>query len=337
MLYRILIVDDDADFRYEFREFMHDFDVIEAGKAEEAVKILKKAHQIDLIILDERLPGTKGTHLLKDLKRIAPEVPVVILTGYSTKDVAVDALRGEAKDFIEKPLTKESVEKIRHYLLSVRKGEKDRTISGTKGKIERARYFIERNHDKKLTLEDVAHEVCLSPKYLSRLFKETTGHGFNDYKLQLRIERAKKLLSETGDNIEEISHKLGYENPESFIRIFREHTGMSPRQFRDELLTAKRSGRCDRPPKSGNGRRSPGNIKAIADLIAKELRDPLIAIRRATSDIRRSNKDLSLEQSIDHIDKMAGDGERMIQHLLSDTAPDIFPRSPSKPPPKRST
>jgi len=38
MLYRILIVDDDADFRYEFREFMHDFDVIEAGKAEEAVK-----------------------------------------------------------------------------------------------------------------------------------------------------------------------------------------------------------------------------------------------------------------------------------------------------------
>jgi len=310
MLYHILIVDDDADFRYEFRELMHEFNVIEASHGEEALKILKKAHQIDLVILDERLPGTKGTVLLKDVRQVAPEIPVVILTGYSNKDVAVDALRGEAKDIIEKPLNLESIEKIKHYLLSVRKGEKDRSVSGTKGKIERAKYFIERNHDKKLTLEDVAQEVCLSPKYLSRIFKETTGKGFSDYKLHLRVERAKNLLLETGDNIEEISHKLGYENPESFIRIFREHTGMSPRQFRD----APDRRQVKKPA-------APTKIDKIATLIAQELRDPLTAIQRVTNDIKRCNKDRSLEKNLARIEKMAGDSGRLIDHLMNNGSP----------------
>jgi len=310
MLYHVLIVDDDSDFRYEFRELMCDFNVVEASHGEEAINILKKAHQIDLIILDERLPGTKGTHLLKDIKQIAPDVPVIILTGYSSKDVAVEALRGEAKDIIEKPLNMESIDKIKNYLLSVHGGEKDRTMSGTKGKIERAKYFIERNHDKKLTLEDVAQEVCLSPKYLSRIFKETTGHGFNDYKLHLRIERAKKLLKETGDNIEEISHKLGYENPESFIRIFREHTQMSPRQFRDEIALDKK-----KVSKRINGK--PLQMEKIATLIVQELRDPLATIQRVSGDIKRSNKDRALAKNIARIEKIADQGSRIIDSLLT--------------------
>jgi len=72
-----------------------------------------------------------------------------------------------------------------------------------------------------LSLEDAAGAVSLSPKYLSRVFKEVTGTGFMDYKLKIKIDKAKELLKGTGSTISEISDKLGFMNPESFTRIFK--------------------------------------------------------------------------------------------------------------------
>lgn len=234
MPYHILLVDDDHYFRNEFREFMEDFDVIEAANGQEALKILKKPHTIDLIILDEHMPGIRGTELLEKVHAISPNTQTIILTGQSSKQVAINAVKGQATDYIEKPLTTKKIEKIKDLLLSSNRGEKDKPTSGIKGKIEQAKYFAERNYDKKLTLNDVANEVCLSPKYLSRIFKEKTGMSFLDYKLQLRIEKAKELLKESGDNIEEISYKLGYQNPESFGKVFRKITQLTPREYREQ-------------------------------------------------------------------------------------------------------
>ncbi|MEA1937154.1 MAG: ATP-binding protein [Patescibacteria group bacterium] len=239
MPYHILLVDDDHYFRTQFKEFMEDFDVIEAANGQEAVKILKKPHNIDLIILDERLPETKGTDLLGKIHTLSPNIRSVILTGHGSKEVAVDAVRGHATDYIEKPLTSKKIEKIRQLLLSAPKGEKDRNKAGIEGKIEQAKYFTERNYDKKLTLNDIANEVCLSPKYLSRIFKEKTGMSFVDYKINLRIEKAKELLKEGGDNIEEISYKLGYQNPESFGKIFKKIAHLTPRDYREQNKSKK--------------------------------------------------------------------------------------------------
>lgn len=234
MPYHVLLVDDDHYFRTEFKEFMLDFDVIEAPNGKEALKILQRPHSIDLIILDEQLPDTRGTDLLKKVHSISPKTHTIILTGHSSKEVAIDAVKGQATYYIEKPLTTKKIEEIRHLLLSAPQGEKDRSTSGIKGNIEQAKYFAERNYDKKLTLNDVAKEVHLSPKYLSRIFKEKTGMSFMEYKLQLRMEKAKGLLKESGDTIEEISYKLGYQNPESFGKIFKKMTRLSPREYREQ-------------------------------------------------------------------------------------------------------
>lgn len=229
---KILIVDDDREFREEFADCLEEYDVIEASNGDEALNILKQPNEIDLVILDIRMPGKSGTEILKKIKKMSPETGVIMLTGYASKDTAIEALRGRADEYIEKPLdidrTKEVIEKI---LENVRQ-EEDITAMDVKGKIEKVKRFIERNCRKRVWLNDAAKVVCLSPKYLSRIFKENTGMGFNDYRLKVKIEKAKELLYNTGYSIKQMAYMLGFQNPESFMRIFKKTAGITPTEYR---------------------------------------------------------------------------------------------------------
>ena len=101
-----------------------------------------------------------------------------------------------------------------------------------RGKVERVKGFLDRNVLKKVTLEEAAASVALSPKYLSRIFKQHTSEGFNAYKLKGKIRQAKLFLQKTGYNIDQIADKLGYQNPESFIRQFKKIVKSTPTEFR---------------------------------------------------------------------------------------------------------
>jgi len=102
-------------------------------------------------------------------------------------------------------------------------------------KIKHVQDFLMRNFHKKVTLEDAASAVYLSPKYISRLFKEYTKTGFNEYKLSLKLEHSKKLLQKADYTVEQISYDLGYQNPESFIRQFKKFTKQTPSEYRNKF------------------------------------------------------------------------------------------------------
>jgi len=240
MPYNILLVDDDRDFREEFRDYLEDYEVVEASNGEEALEILKKPNVIDLVILDVMMPGLKGTQVLKEMKRIDPDLSIVILTGYSSEGVAIEALRGHADDYIQKPLDIGKAKEIIERLLETKKREGDVNTMDIKGKIEKIKRFIERNYHKKVRLKDLTAVVYLSTKYLSRIFKQVTGMGFREYKLKIKVEKAKELLKKTGYNIDQISDKTGYQNTESFIRIFKKFTGYTPKEYRDKEKIRKR-------------------------------------------------------------------------------------------------
>ena len=248
MPYSILLVDDDNEFREEFRELFDDYRFVEAQNGREALDALAKPNEIDLVILDVKLPDMRGTKVLQEMKRIAPALPVIILTGYSSKDVAIEALKGNADDYIEKPIDVEkAIESIR--LLLERSGAGSVDTEGTGGKIARIKSFLERNYHKKVSLEEAAALVCLSPKYLSRLFRERTGQGFNEYRLHHKIEHAMELLRHTEATVNQIAYQLGYQNAESFIRIFKKATGRTPSDFRGRPEKAA-------PPPAPKGRKS---------------------------------------------------------------------------------
>lgn len=101
--------------------------------------------------------------------------------------------------------------------------------------IVKAKNFIYKNFDKDITLEDVAKEVCITPHYFSRLFKDETNENFIDFITSIRIEKAKDLLINSEYSIKEISYKIGYTDPNYFSRIFKKTTSYSPSEFKSQI------------------------------------------------------------------------------------------------------
>ncbi|MEW6088343.1 MAG: response regulator [bacterium] len=236
---KILIIDDDEVFRSEFKEYFSDYEIEEVPDGKAALQLLKSANNIDLIILDVMLPGINGIEVLREIKRTDPEVKIIILTGYSSKDVAIKALKGHADDYLEKPLNIDKTKEIIERLLDIKQSGKDIDTGDISGKIKKVKNFVERNCYKKTCLYDVSRIVGLSPKYLSRIFKENTGVNFSEYRLRLKMGKAKELLLNSGYNINQIAEKLGYENAESFIRQFNKLVRYTPTQYRKKTRKIK--------------------------------------------------------------------------------------------------
>ena len=234
------MVDDDREFREEFRDLFDDYNIIEAGDGQKALDLLKKANEIDLVILDVRMPGLHGTDVLRKIKEKAPGLGIVILTGYSSEDIAIDALKGGADDYIQKPIDIASTQQVIQRLLKAKEIEETSASGDLAGKIERVKRFAQRNYHKRVCLKDAAELVCLSPKYLSRIFKENTGVEFSKYAAKIKTGQARRLLKETGDTISRISESLGYQNIESFTRVFKQNTGFTPTEYRNKAAPRKK-------------------------------------------------------------------------------------------------
>ena len=104
---KILLVDDDEAFRAELRDFLEGYDVVEASNGRQALALLQRANEISLVVLDVMMPGLNGIDVLREIKRADPNLGIIILTAYGSKDTVIDALKGRADDYIEKPLDME--------------------------------------------------------------------------------------------------------------------------------------------------------------------------------------------------------------------------------------
>ena len=92
--------------------------------------------------------------------------------------------------------------------------------------------YIQDYYHEPLRVEDMARYVGLNRSYLSTLFKKYTGLSPIKYLQTFRMTRAAHLLSLTKLPITAIAHSCGYQETESFHKIFKQHTGLSPKQYR---------------------------------------------------------------------------------------------------------
>lgn len=106
MKQKVLIVDDEISILQSLSGILLDegYGISLAGSGEEALDRAKKDPP-DLILLDIWMPGTDGLTVLSEMKKIYPQVPVIIISGHGTIETAVKATRMGAFDFIEKPLS----------------------------------------------------------------------------------------------------------------------------------------------------------------------------------------------------------------------------------------
>lgn len=98
--------------------------------------------------------------------------------------------------------------------------------------VEKTKLFLEKNYEERITLNNLAVRIGVSPYHLSRIFKENLGSTPHKYLENIRIHKAKSLLLNTDHNITEICFLIGYKNLSSFYKHFKKICGCSPQQYR---------------------------------------------------------------------------------------------------------
>ncbi|MBR2440374.1 MAG: helix-turn-helix transcriptional regulator [Lentisphaeria bacterium] len=98
--------------------------------------------------------------------------------------------------------------------------------------IQQAKFFITQNYASEITLEQTSVKLGISPSYLSRLFQREFGVSFSTYLTTIRLENAVSLLHHTALQIAEIAYRCGFKDSSYFIKIFRQHYGKTPGNFR---------------------------------------------------------------------------------------------------------
>lgn len=92
--------------------------------------------------------------------------------------------------------------------------------------------YIAMNYCEKLTLNEVAESVHMSPNYFSSYFGKVTNSTFSEYLVSLRLKKAKELMRTTTLSSKEIAAKCGFCNMSNFYRLFKKQSGISPRDKR---------------------------------------------------------------------------------------------------------
>ncbi|UUZ86091.1 helix-turn-helix transcriptional regulator [Paenibacillus sp. P26] len=92
--------------------------------------------------------------------------------------------------------------------------------------------FIKRNYQNAITLKQVAEHSFLSESHLQKLFKQATGESFIAYVQNLRVHRCCEPLKTTGMTVQQIAGLVGYQDMKYFHALFRQRTGMTPREYR---------------------------------------------------------------------------------------------------------
>ncbi len=86
----------------------------------------------------------------------------------------------------------------------------------------------------RITINDLADAICISPSHLSRIFKQETGVAVSEYIRQRKVDMAKNLLRFSNFDLADIAATLSYASQSHFIQQFRSQTGMTPKAYRDK-------------------------------------------------------------------------------------------------------
>ncbi|MCL2670058.1 MAG: sigma-54 dependent transcriptional regulator [Syntrophaceae bacterium] len=115
----ILIIDDDQTMRLALQESLAScgYHVVAAEDGEEGVELFQR-RAFDLVITDMKMPGMTGIEVLRDVKKLAPEIPVILVTAYGTVNTAVEAMKEGAAEFIMKPFSLDDLEGVVKDVLS---------------------------------------------------------------------------------------------------------------------------------------------------------------------------------------------------------------------------
>ena len=106
----ILIVDDEKNYLVVLEALLgaEGYEIVTANDAKAALATVREA-DLDMLITDMKMPGMSGMELLEECKKMKPELPVIMMTAFGTIEMAVEAIKKHAYDYIQKPFENEQL------------------------------------------------------------------------------------------------------------------------------------------------------------------------------------------------------------------------------------
>src|SRR5690606_12033223 len=91
------------------------------------------------------------------------------------------------------------------------------------------------NYTSDISLNDLSDKFQLSTSYISTIFKAYTGTNFKEFLNRYRIQKAKEILSSNDIMVNQVALMVGYNNVNTFIRLFKKYVGLSPGQYEKNI------------------------------------------------------------------------------------------------------
>ena len=114
---KILVCDDEEGVRESFRLILgQDYDLVFASNGEEGVKIVQN-QPVELVLLDIKMPRKNGIDALKEMKAAREDLAVIMSTGYRSVEVAQEASRHGATEYVLKPFDRQKIQALVKKLL----------------------------------------------------------------------------------------------------------------------------------------------------------------------------------------------------------------------------
>lgn len=257
-MYRLLVVDDDANeregLRYLISSFHLPFAVTEASNGRDALSKFESA-DFDCLITDVKMPLMNGLALCEEIQARSPDTVKIIYSAYSDFEFTKKAIQIKVDDYILKPiipneffrtmgdiaakLDKAKSPQYREPSLTGHDPGQEAApldIGSQRRIIEQITAYIDRNLQKDIGLNDIADQVHLSPGYLSTLFKRETKKNIIQYITIRRMEKAKEIILNSTMSIKKIGQAVGYQNPSYFCLLFRKYYGVTAQQMRETAV-----------------------------------------------------------------------------------------------------
>ena len=196
----------------------------------------------DLLILDINMPLMSGLECIEQIRAQDPDCVILILSGYDHFSYAQKAIQHHVDFYLLKPVEDEELEDaLRQSAVRFQQRMEQRKLirQAKEAEPEPAsliRYLYEHFTDPDLNAEKLQEKFSISHSTLFKLVKTATGKTLVELITDLRMELAQKLLAQKELPVKEIAGRCGYSDQFYFSRIFKKQTGLSPKEYRAEVL-----------------------------------------------------------------------------------------------------
>ncbi len=248
----IMIIDDEPSMLWFISEiFVGKYNVLSFSNAGEALASLE-LKQPDLIISDVMMPETDGLSFARTIKqnKLWTHIPLILLSALHHEDEQVKGIDSGAEAYVTKPFNVRYLERIVHRLIQ-RKSDLKEYYSSIHSSfkvdngnvlhqedqefLDKIMETIEKNvSNPNLSIELLSRDMGYSARQLYRKLKPITDKSPTEIIKEYRLAMAERLLLTKNLTIEDIMGQTGFANRGTFYKLFTQHYGIPPRQYREQ-------------------------------------------------------------------------------------------------------